>query len=99
MNEKCLSVVIPAYNEEGTLSQIVDRVTKVPQLLELVIVDDCSSDRTPEVLRNLCAKYPCIKTVRHARNRGKTEALKTGFRLTGGEIVIVQDADLEYDPS
>jgi glycosyltransferase involved in cell wall biosynthesis len=99
MNEKCLSVVIPAYNEERTLSQIVDRVSKVPQLLEVVIVDDCSSDKTPEVLRNLCAKYPNIKTVRHAKNRGKTEALKTGFRLTEGEIVIVQDADLEYDPS
>ena len=99
MNEKCLSVVIPAYNEEHTLGQIVDRVSKVPQLLEIVIVDDCSTDNTPEVLRNLCAKYPNIKTVRHAKNRGKTEALKTGFRLTEGEIVIVQDADLEYDPS
>jgi glycosyltransferase involved in cell wall biosynthesis len=99
MNEKCLSVVIPAYNEEHTLGQIVDRVSKVPQLLELVIVDDCSTDNTPAVLRNLCAKYPNIKTVRHDRNRGKTEALKTGFRLTEGEIVIVQDADLEYDPS
>jgi glycosyltransferase involved in cell wall biosynthesis len=98
MNEKCLSVVIPAYNEEGTLREIVDRVLKIPQLLELVIVDDCSSDNTPEVLRDLCAKYPNIKTARHARNRGKTEALKTGFRLTEGEIVIVQDADLEYDP-
>jgi glycosyltransferase involved in cell wall biosynthesis len=98
MNEKCLSVVIPVYNEEHTLSQIVDRVSRVPQLLELVIVDDCSTDRTPEVLRNLCAKYPNIKTVRHAKNQGKTEALKTGFRLTEGEIVIVQDADLEYDP-
>ena len=99
MNEKCLSVVIPAYNEEHTLGQIVDRVSKVPQLLEIVIVDDCSTDNTPEVLRNLCAKYPNIKTERHAKNRGKTEALKTGFRLTEGAIVIVQDADLEYDPS
>jgi glycosyltransferase involved in cell wall biosynthesis len=99
MNERCLSVVIPAYNEEHTLSQIVDRVTRLPQLLEVVIVDDCSSDNTPEVLRNLREKYPNIKTVRHARNRGKTESLKTGFRLTEGEIVIVQDADLEYDPS
>jgi glycosyltransferase involved in cell wall biosynthesis len=99
MNEKCLSVVIPVYNEEHTLSEIVERVTRLPQLLELVIVDDCSSDNTPEVLRNLCTKYPIIKTTRHAKNRGKTEALKTGFRLTEGEIVIVQDADLEYDPS
>jgi glycosyltransferase involved in cell wall biosynthesis len=99
MNEKCLSVVIPVYNEEHTLSQIVERVTTLPQLLELVIVDDCSSDNTPEVLRKLSAKYPIIKTARHAKNRGKTEALKTGFRLTEGEIVIVQDADLEYDPS
>jgi glycosyltransferase involved in cell wall biosynthesis len=99
MNEKCLSVVIPVYNEEHTLSEIVERVAKLPQLLELVIVDDCSSDKTPEVLHKLCAKYPLIKTARHTKNRGKTEALKTGFRLTEGEIVIVQDADLEYDPS
>lgn len=99
MKKACLSVVIPAYNEERTIRQIVERVMLIPQLLEIVVVDDCSSDKTPQVLRDLCAKHPRLKTTRHERNRGKTEALKTGIRLTEGEIVIVQDADLEYDPA
>jgi glycosyltransferase involved in cell wall biosynthesis len=69
-------------------------------LLEVVLVDDCSTDRTPDVLRDLAAEYPdTIVTTRHSKNAGKTAALKTGFRLTRGEIVIVQDADLEYDPA
>jgi glycosyltransferase involved in cell wall biosynthesis len=100
VKEKCLSVVVPIYNEEKTLETIVGRILEIPQLLEIVLVDDCSSDRTPEVIRELTARYPeTIVTTRHARNGGKTEALKTGFRMTKGEIVIVQDADLEYDPA
>jgi len=63
-----------------------------------VIVDDCSTDRSAEILAGLCAKYSQIQMARHKRNSGKTEALKTGFRMTRGDIVIVQDADLEYDP-
>ena len=100
VQEKCLSVVVPIYNEEQTLEKIVSKVLKLPQLLEMVLVDDCSQDRTPEILRDLAARYPdVIVTTRHAKNSGKTEALKTGFRLTRGDIVIVQDADLEYDPA
>jgi glycosyltransferase involved in cell wall biosynthesis len=100
MAEKCLSVVVPIYNEEKTLEAIVGRILEVPQLLEIVLVDDCSSDNTPEVIRELVSRYPeTIVTSRHARNGGKTEALKTGFRMTRGDIVIVQDADLEYDPA
>jgi glycosyltransferase involved in cell wall biosynthesis len=98
MQEKCLSVVIPVYNEEDTLATIVDRLLALPQLLEIVIVDDCSTDKTAEILGRLNAEHGEIKAVRHDRNRGKTEALKTGFRLTRGRVVIVQDADLEYDP-
>jgi glycosyltransferase involved in cell wall biosynthesis len=98
MEERCLSVVVPVYNEEETLDTIVNRLLALPQLLEIVIVDDCSSDRTPEILARLKAKHANIQTVRHEKNKGKTEALKTGFRLTRGEVVIVQDADLEYDP-
>jgi glycosyltransferase involved in cell wall biosynthesis len=71
---------------------------KLPQLLEIVIVDDCSTDKTSEILASLSAKHSEIQAARHDKNRGKTEALKTGFRLTRGELVIVQDADLEYDP-
>jgi len=98
MQEKCLSVVVPVYNEEQTLATIVDRLLKLPQLLEIVIVDDCSSDRTPQILAELCVQHPEIQAARHEINGGKTEALKTGFRMTRGDIVIVQDADLEYDP-
>ena len=98
MQEKCLSVVVPVYNEEQTLATIVDRLLKLPQLLEIVIVDDCSTDRTPEILSELCLRHSEIQAARHETNGGKTEALKTGFRLTRGDIVIVQDADLEYDP-
>lgn len=98
MEETCLSVVVPVYNEEQTLAEIVRRLLALPQLLEIVIVDDCSTDRTPQILQQLSADHAEIQTVRHEKNLGKTEALKTGFRLTRGEIVIVQDADLEYDP-
>ena len=98
MQEKFLSVVVPVYNEENTLCAIVEKVIVLPQLLEIVVVDDGSTDKTSEVLARLRAKYSQIQTARHDRNRGKTEALKTGFRLTRGDVVIVQDADLEYDP-
>ncbi|HEX3559045.1 MAG TPA: glycosyltransferase family 2 protein [Pyrinomonadaceae bacterium] len=95
----CLSVVIPAYNEEATLADVVRKVLEVPSLLEVVVVDDCSTDGTAEVARQLAAAHPQVRVARHERNAGKTEALKTGFALTRGEVVIVQDADLEYDPT
>ena len=94
----CLSVVVPAYNEEATLSHVVGKLLSLPQLLEIVIVDDCSTDRTHEVALRLADAHTQVRVARHARNGGKTEALRTGFVLTRGEIVIVQDADLEYDP-
>ncbi len=95
----CLSVVVPAYNEAGTLTEVIRAVLAVPYLLEIIIVDDCSSDGTPDVARQLAAAHPQVRTVCHSRNSGKTAALQTGFALTSGEIVIIQDADLEYDPS
>lgn len=94
-----LSVVVPAYNEENTLATVVRKLLLLPHLLEVIIVDDCSKDRTPEIARQLSDEYPQVKVVSHSVNSGKTEALKTGFQHTTGEIVIVQDADLEYDPS
>lgn len=98
-NCACLSVVIPAYNEEATLATIVSKLVGIPHLLEAIIVDDCSSDRTAEIGQSLAEKYPQVTYTRHNKNQGKTEALKTGFALTKGAIVIVQDADLEYDPA
>ncbi|HEX8179322.1 MAG TPA: glycosyltransferase family 2 protein [Pyrinomonadaceae bacterium] len=95
----CLSVVVPVYNEEATLATVVAKLLCIPQLLEIIVVDDCSTDRTPEVARRLAAADARIRVTRHERNSGKTHALKTGFALTRGEIVIVQDADLEYDPT
>jgi glycosyltransferase involved in cell wall biosynthesis len=94
----CLSVVVPAYNEESTLESVIERLLKVPQLLEIIIVDDASTDRTYEVAQRIAGAHEQVSVVRHERNSGKTHALKTGFQLTRGEIVIVQDADLEYDP-
>lgn len=98
-NQPLLSIVVPAYNEEATLHEIVTRLLAVPVAGEIVIVDDCSSDGTREVADRMAAEQPRIKVVHHEVNRGKTEALKTGFALTTGQIVIVQDADLEYDPA
>lgn len=99
MTRDFLSVVIPVYNEEKTLADIVRRVLELPQLLEIVIVDDCSTDRTPEIAKELAEGNAKVRFARQPKNGGKTAALKTGFAMTHGEIVIVQDADLEYDPT
>ena len=98
-NSTCLSVVVPAYNEAATLERVVNKLLQLPQLLEVVIVDDCSSDGTAEVGAKLADTNSRVFYLRHPHNKGKTEALKTGFAATQGEIVIVQDADLEYDPA
>ena len=99
MSSECLSVVIPAYNEEATLAGVIHRVLPIPHLLEIIVVDDCSTDGTGAIADELARLYGRVKAVRRERNGGKTEALKTGFALTTGDIVIVQDADLEYDPT
>lgn len=95
---ECLSVVVPAYNEQSTLERVVREVLSLASLHEVVIVNDCSNDKTGPIADELARQHPRVKVAHHSVNRGKTEALKTGFALTTGEIVIVQDADLEYDP-
>jgi len=95
----CLSAVVPVYNEEATIATVVRKLLAVPCLLEIIIVDDGSTDGTEQRARELAATHPQVRFVRHERNSGKTAALKTGLALTTGQIVIVQDADLEYDPT
>ena len=90
---------MPAYNEEKTIASVVNRVAEeVPCDFELIIVNDGSTDHTPKVIEELAAKDPRIRTF-HQKNGGKASALKQGFAMTRGAIVIIQDADLEYDPA
>ncbi|MGI8673518.1 MAG: glycosyltransferase family 2 protein [Luteitalea sp.] len=92
-----LTVVIPVYNEVHTLLSLVDRVQAVALDKEIVLVDDCSSDGTRELLQR--TTFPGnVRVLYHDRNQGKGAALRSGFAAAAGDVVIIQDADLEYDP-
>lgn len=93
-----LSVIIPVFNEEQTIQEIISRVqasdTEIEK--EIIIVDDGSTDNTPQILQNLNQKN--IKTILHPKNKGKGASLQTGFSQASGDIILIQDADLEYQP-
>lgn len=97
MDKRILSVVMPVYNEKNTILKIADKVLKVPIVKELVMVDDYSTDGTREILKNT-GFDDRVKILYHEKNSGKGAALRTGFKAVSGEVVVVQDADLEYDP-
>ncbi|NMC21281.1 MAG: glycosyltransferase family 2 protein [Thermogutta sp.] len=92
-----LSVVVPVYNEEATIDEVLRRITETPGNKEVLVVDDGSGDGTAAKLQSW-QDHPQIRIFRHPRNRGKGAALRTAFAEVRGDVVIIQDADLEYDP-
>jgi glycosyltransferase involved in cell wall biosynthesis len=94
-----LSVVMPVYNESATLKKVVEKVLAVPLEIELICVDDGSRDGSVEILKELQRHYPQIKIVLQPRNMGKGAALRRGIQEATGHYVVIQDADLEYDPA
>jgi glycosyltransferase involved in cell wall biosynthesis len=94
-----LSIIVPVYNEEATLAEIVRRIQATRFDKEIIIIDDGSRDGTGEILKKLEADAPGnVRVLRHAANRGKGAAIITGLQAASGELTVIQDADLEYDP-
>jgi glycosyltransferase involved in cell wall biosynthesis len=97
--EPCISVVMPVFNEAATVAGVIKNVLLQRPVQQLVVVDDCSTDGTWNNLQSLAQDEPRVKLVRHEFNQGKGAALRTGFSHATSPVVIIQDADLEYDPT
>ncbi|MEJ2671109.1 MAG: glycosyltransferase family 2 protein [Deltaproteobacteria bacterium] len=93
-----LSIIMPIYNEKATLEEIFRLVQAAPYDKEIIAVDDASTDGSGEILARLAQQYENVKTFSHPHNQGKGAALRTGFAQVSGDVVIIQDADLEYRP-
>ncbi|HLI69671.1 MAG TPA: glycosyltransferase family 2 protein [Ktedonobacteraceae bacterium] len=95
-----ISIIVPVYNEEGTVAQVLAALAQVPLDMEVIVVDDASTDRTWSILQDLRQQKPfdSYRYIRHERNMGKGAGLRTGFGLVSGDLVTIQDADMEYDP-
>jgi glycosyltransferase involved in cell wall biosynthesis len=99
MEKHSLSLLVPAYNEANTITKTLQRIFQfIPDAHEVIVVDDSSTDLTPEIVHEIGLTEPRVKLYRHSTNQGKTAALRTGFAAATGSIVVIQDADLEYDP-
>jgi glycosyltransferase involved in cell wall biosynthesis len=96
--EPCVTTVIPVYNERATIAQVVRKVLAQRPVQQLVIIDDCSQDGSWDQLQELAQSDSRIQLIRHEKNRGKGAALRSGISQATSDIVIIQDADLEYDP-
>src|ERR1041385_4535961 len=97
LTDPLLSVVMPVYNESATIEEIIRRVLAVPLRTQLIVVDDCSTDGTRDILARLQAELG-FTLLLQPENRGKGSALRTGFASVRGDLVVIQDADLEYSP-
>lgn len=95
-----ISIVIPCYNESKTINNVYEKVSNFKNLeKEIIIIDDCSTDGSRKIIEKIAESDPNVKVIFKDKNQGKGSALKEGFKLAEGDLVIIQDADMEYDPS